>query len=134
MNKIKGDVMREMGLEISMGCDRTKTDTFSNQGGFVEFCVKPLTVSLHELISELDWCLKNININAEKWAKLKQQQQQQQQQQENEEIEEVQDKENQDNNLLLAEDKTENESSSTTETDLTVGTSSFNSNQGADLI
>eukprot|EP01084_Bolivina_argentea_P186852 321973_1 len=67
----QGDAMKEMGLEISTGCDRNKTDVIKNQFGFVNFCVKPLTQSLSVMINELDWCLTNMDINTIKWNKLK---------------------------------------------------------------
>eukprot|EP00484_Ammonia_sp_Unknown_P022062 CAMPEP_0197037336 /NCGR_PEP_ID=MMETSP1384-20130603/14573_1 /TAXON_ID=29189 /ORGANISM="Ammonia sp." /LENGTH=423 /DNA_ID=CAMNT_0042467623 /DNA_START=79 /DNA_END=1350 /DNA_ORIENTATION=- len=77
----QGDVMKQLGLEVSAGCDREKTDAIKNQGGFVMFCVKPLTALLHELIAELDWCLKNVDANTQKWNELKQAQEEEAQKQ-----------------------------------------------------
>eukprot|EP01083_Nonionella_stella_P187184 687172_1 len=67
----QGDAMKEMGLEISMGCDRSKTDVAKNQNGFVNFCVKPLTLSLSLMIAELKECVENMDANAVKWAAFK---------------------------------------------------------------
>ena len=109
--------MKELGLEISMGCDRNKTDVIKNQNGFVQFCVKPLTESLSKLISELDWCLNNIDLNTQKWANLKKEQEQEPK----EILNEIATKQKIESDNKIIEN--ENESPSTTET------SSFNSNQ-----
>jgi len=115
----QGDAMKELGLEISMGCDRNKTDVIKNQNGFVQFCVKPLTESLSKLISELDWCLNNIDSNTQKWANLKKEQEQEQEPKEI--LNEIATKQKIESDNKIIEN--ENESPSTTET------SSFNSNQ-----
>ena len=108
--------MKELGLEISMGCDRNKTDVIKNQNGFVQFCVKPLTESLSKLISELDWCLNNIDINTQKWTNLKKEQEQEPK----EILNEIATKQK-----IESENKIENENESPSTTE----TSSFNSNQ-----
>lgn len=111
--------MKELGLEVSTGCDRTKTDLIKNQNGFVQFCVKPLTESLSKLISELDWCLNNVDINTQKWTNLKKEQEQKQ-----ETLNGIATKQKIESSIKI-ENENENESPSTTET------SSFNSNQSA---
>ena len=67
---MKGDIMRKMKLEISKGCDRYTTAATKNQIGFVNFCVKPLALSMNVMIEELEWCLNNMQLNEQKWKEI----------------------------------------------------------------
>jgi len=59
----QGDEMKEMDLEVTNNCDRSKTNVVQNQSGFVEYCLKPLAESMGQIIEELAEGLENIPIN-----------------------------------------------------------------------
>jgi len=50
----QGDAERELGLPISMNCDRNVVDVSNCQVGFIKFLVKPLFSGLAEFIPELN--------------------------------------------------------------------------------
>jgi len=63
----QGDIMREMKLEISQGCDRYKITMSISQQNFLEYCVIPMATSLSYFIEELKICVNNAINNKKLW-------------------------------------------------------------------
>ena len=59
----QGDKEKELGLPVSMLCDRTSTNVFKSQVGFIKFVVKPQFVVLYGLLPEIKEYIDNLDSN-----------------------------------------------------------------------
>lgn len=67
----QGDKERELGLKISNGYDRHVTTKAMSQVGFIDFVVMPFFVQFVEVFGELEYLVKNIEYNVDKYRKIK---------------------------------------------------------------
>ena len=66
----QGDKEKELGLKVSMNCDRLTTTLPQCQIGFMNYIVGPLFISIVEIFPELNFLLDNLNNNVEKYKKI----------------------------------------------------------------
>ena len=66
----QGDKEKQLGLKVSMNCDRLTTTLPQCQIGFMNFIVGPLFISIVEIFPELNFLLDNLNNNVEKYKKI----------------------------------------------------------------
>ena len=66
----QGDKEKELGLKVSMNCDRLTTTLPQCQIGFMNYIVGPLFISIVEIFPELNFLLDNLNNNIEKYKKI----------------------------------------------------------------
>jgi hypothetical protein len=66
----QGDKEKELGLKVSMNCDRLTTTLPQCQIGFMNFIVGPLFISIVEIFPELNFLVENLNNNVEKYKKI----------------------------------------------------------------
>ena len=66
----QGDKEKELGLKVSMNCDRLTTTLPQCQIGFMNFIIGPLFISIVEIFPELNFLLDNLNNNVEKYKKI----------------------------------------------------------------
>ena len=59
----QGDKEKELGLPVSMLCDRTNTNINKSQVGFIKFVVRPQFIMIGNLIPEIKEYLDNIEKN-----------------------------------------------------------------------
>lgn len=67
----QGDREKEMGLPLSMLCDRDNTNVSATQPGFINFVTFPLFNSLSNIIPNIaqkDGCIDMIKDNKQKWS------------------------------------------------------------------
>ena len=67
----QGDKERELGLKISNGYDRNVTTKAMSQVGFIDYVVMPFFVQFVEVFGELEYLVKNIEYNVDKYRKIK---------------------------------------------------------------
>ncbi len=66
----QGDKEKELGLKVSMNCDRLTTTLPQCQIGFMNYIVGPLFISIVEIFPELNFLVDNLNNNVEKYKKI----------------------------------------------------------------
>ena len=66
----QGDKEKQLGLKVSMNCDRLTTTLPQCQIGFMNYIVGPLFISIVEIFPELNFLLDNLNNNVEKYKKI----------------------------------------------------------------
>ena len=66
----QGDKEKELGLKVSMNCDRLTTTLPQCQIGFMNFIIGPLFISIVEIFPELNFLVENLNNNIEKYKKI----------------------------------------------------------------
>ena len=66
----QGDKEKELGLKVSMNCDRLTTTLPQCQIGFMNFIIGPLFISIVEIFPELNFLVENLNNNVEKYKKI----------------------------------------------------------------
>ena len=67
----QGDKEKELGLKVSMNCDRLTVSKAQSQIGFMNFIVLPFFVSLTEIFPELMFLSNNVKSNVEEYTKIK---------------------------------------------------------------
>ena len=66
----QGDKEKQLGLKVSMNCDRLTTTLPQCQIGFMNYIVGPLFISIVEIFPELNFLVENLNNNVEKYKKI----------------------------------------------------------------
>ena len=67
----QGDKEKELGLKVSMNCDRLTTSLPQSQIGFMNFIVGPFFISFVDIFPELSFLTDNVKDNTEKYKKIK---------------------------------------------------------------
>ena len=67
----QGDKEKELGLKVSMNCDRLTVSKAQSQIGFMNFIVLPFFNSLTEIFPELIFLSDNVKNNIEVFNKIK---------------------------------------------------------------
>ena len=67
----QGDKEKELGLKVSMNCDRLTTSLPQSQIGFMNFIVGPFFISFVDIFPELTFLTDNVKDNTERFKKIK---------------------------------------------------------------
>ncbi len=65
----QGDKEKELGLPVSMLCDRATTNINKSQIGFIKFVVNPQFMIMHHIMPEIQEYLENIQTNLKYYEK-----------------------------------------------------------------
>ena len=67
----QGDKEKELGLKVSVNCDRLTTSLPQSQIGFMNFIVGPFFISFVDIFPELSFLTDNVKDNTERYKKMK---------------------------------------------------------------
>ena len=66
----QGDIEKEKGLPVSFLCDRTTTNVFKSQVGFINYIVLPQFSLMHNLLPEIQYYIDNIQENLKYYQQM----------------------------------------------------------------